>query len=260
MHAVSDGGGGWPMGEVPLLAVDGLSVAYGSVEGLSGVSLSVPAGGASALLGPNGAGKTTLLRAISGLLRFHGGQVTGGRVHFAGEDVTGADPTRLVRLGVVQVLEGRHVFTELTVDENLRAGAFATRQRGRVAALRDEVLGLFPQLSTRLRQPAGLLSGGEQQMLAIGRALMGQPKLLLLDEPSLGLAPLVVSSIGETLGTINRSGVGILLVEQSSALAAAVTAQGYLLETGRLRASGPTRELVADEQVRSVYLGVEAGT
>src|SRR5579875_3210442 len=181
MHAASGGGGGWPMGEVPLLAVDDLCVAYGSVEGLSGVSLSVPAGGASALLGPNGAGKTTLLRAVSGLLRCHGVQVTGGRVQLAGEDVTGADPTRLVRLGVVQVLEGRHVFAELTVDENLRTGAFAARQRSRVSAVRDEVLALFPQLAGRLRQPAGLLSGGEQQMLAIGRALMGQPKLLMLD-------------------------------------------------------------------------------
>jgi len=197
---------------------------------------------------------------VSGLLRFHGGQVTGGRVHLEGEDVTGADPTRLVRSGVVQVLEGRHVFPELTVDENLRAGAFAARQRNRIGAARDEVLALFPQLASRLKQQGGLLSGGEQQMLAIGRALMGQPRLLMLDEPSLGLAPLVVASIGEALKKVNESGVGILLVEQSSALAAAVTNQGYLLETGRLRASGPTAELVADERVRSVYLGVQAAT
>jgi branched-chain amino acid transport system ATP-binding protein len=244
------------MGDEGLLEVTDLSVAYGSVQGLDGVSLSVARDGATALLGPNGAGKTTLLRAVSGLLRFHNGTVTGGRVRFDGSDVTGADATRLVRAGIVQVLEGRHVFTELTVDENLRAGAFGARQRSRIAGVRDEVLALFPHLAGRLRQPAGLLSGGEQQMLAIGRALMGQPRLLLLDEPSLGLAPLIVESIGGALARVNESGVGILLVDQSSALALAVTRQGYLLETGQVRASGPTAELLADEQVRAVYLGV----
>ena len=212
-----------------------------------------------ALLGPNGAGKTTLLRAISGLLGFHGGRVARGTVTYDGRPITGRDPAHLVRSGIVQVLEGRHVFAELTVAENLRAGAFSQRSRQRVAARLAQVVDLFPLLGKRMRQPAGLLSGGEQQMLAIGRALMGEPRLLLLDEPSLGLAPLVIRSIGEALRQVNASGVGILLVEQSSALAEAVTSHGYLLETGCIRASGPTADLLADEQVRAVYLGVQAG-
>ena len=246
------------MAEQPLLAVEDLGVAYGNVQGVSDVSLQVAVGGSTALLGPNGAGKTTLLRAVSGLLRFHGGAITKGRIRFEGDDITGGDATRLVRAGIVQVLEGRHVFTELTVDENLRAGAFAARRRAALGSVRTEVLELFPRLADRLRQPAGLLSGGEQQMLAIGRALMGQPRLLMLDEPSLGLAPLIVQSIGETLVRINGNGVGILLVEQSSALAAAVTSVGYLLEAGQVRLTGPTGELVANEKVREVYLGVTA--
>ncbi|MHB8328211.1 MAG: ABC transporter ATP-binding protein [Acidimicrobiales bacterium] len=245
------------MGGDALLEVENLCVSYGSVQGLDGVSLRVAPGGASALLGPNGAGKTTLLRAVSGLLAFHNGQITAGQVRLEGRVVNGTDPARLVRAGIVQVLEGRHVFPELSVDENLRAGAFAARDRTRVPTVRSEVLALFPQLAGRLRQQAGLLSGGEQQMLAIGRALMGQPRLLLLDEPSLGLAPLIVQSIGEALTHVNESGVGILLVEQSSALASTVTTNGYLLETGQIRASGPTARLLADEQVRAVYLGVQ---
>ena len=241
-----------------LLTVEGLSVFYGGVCALNNVSLRVPAEGAVGLLGPNGAGKSTLLRAVSGLLRFHGGRITSGRISLAGADITGTDAAKLVGTGVVQVLEGRHVFAELSVEDNLRAGAFNAADRGRVAAVRSEVLELFPRLGERLDQPAGLLSGGEQQMLAIGRALMGQPKLLLLDEPSLGLAPLLVKAIGEALQRINASGVGIFMVEQSSALATAVTSEAYLLETGEIRASGPTGRLLADAQVRAVYLGVEA--
>ena len=242
---------------VPLLEISDLTVRYDGVLGLEGVSLQVPAGGAVSLLGPNGAGKTTLLRAISGLLRFHGGRVSDGRVLYEGDVVTNSDAARLVRRGIVQVLEGRHVFAELTVHENLRAGAFSQQNRHRTSARLAEVLELFPVLRQRLRQPAGLLSGGEQQMLAIGRALMGEPRLLLLDEPSLGLAPLLVRSIGEALRRVNAEGVGLLLVEQSSALAEAITARGYLLETGRIRASGPTHELLGDAQVRAVYLGVQ---
>ncbi|HUY64017.1 MAG TPA: ABC transporter ATP-binding protein [Acidimicrobiales bacterium] len=246
------------MGDGALLEIEDLGVSYGAVRGLDGVALEVPAGGAVALLGPNGAGKTTLLRAVSGLLRFHGGQVTAGTIRFEGRALGGVDAARLVRAGIVQVLEGRHVFSELTVEENLRAGAFAARDRKRVASVRQEVLDLFPQLAGRLDQPGGLLSGGEQQMLAIGRALMGQPRLLLLDEPSLGLAPIVVGAIADALVRVHDSGVGILLVEQSSALAAAVTTDGYLLDTGQVRATGPTAQLVNDEQVRSVYLGIPA--
>ena len=241
----------------PVLEISDLSVVYGGVTGIDGVDLVVPEGGAVSLLGPNGAGKTTLLRAVSGLLRFHGGRVTRGRIHFRGEDITGADANRVVRSGVIQILEGRHVFADLTVEENLRAGSFAAPQRRRIAAVRDEVLELFPRLGERQQQLAGLLSGGEQQMLAIGRAMMGQPKLLLLDEPSLGLAPLIVKSIGEALQRINELGTSILLVEQSSALATAVSTHSYLLETGKMRADGPTKDLLADEQVRAVYLGVQ---
>ena len=240
-----------------LLELAGLSVAYGGVRALEEVSVTVPDGGAVCLLGPNGAGKTTLLRAISGLLRFHGGRITAGSVRYAGQDVTGAFAASLVRAGIGQVLERRHVFADLSVAENLRSGAFTRRDRRRTAERQREVLDMFPVLGRRLRQAAGLLSGGEQQMLAIGRALMGEPRLLMLDEPSLGLAPLVVQSIGETLAEIRRSGVSILLVEQSSALARAITDDGYLLETGRVRAFGPTAELVSDEQVRAVYLGVQ---
>jgi branched-chain amino acid transport system ATP-binding protein len=239
-----------------VLEIDGLSVSYGGVQSLHEVSLAVPDGEAVCLLGPNGAGKTTLLRAVSGLLQFHGGRVTAGHVRYRGEDIIGCDAASLVRRGIVQVLEGRHVFRELSVDENLKAGGFSRRDRGRTAQLRAEVVELFPVLGERMRQSAGLLSGGEQQMLAIGRALMSDPTLLLLDEPSLGLAPLVIRSIGQALRRIHEGGVSILLVEQSSSLALSVARRGYLIDTGSVRASGSTRELLADENVRSAYLGV----
>lgn len=245
-------------GSGPLLQLDGLRVHYGGVQALDDVTLAVPTSGSVVLLGPNGAGKTTLLRAISGLLGFHGGRVSHGRVLYQGVDVTGAPAYELVKAGIGQVLERRHVFAELTVAENLRSGAFSRRLRHRSVEREGELLDLFPALVNRLKQPAGLLSGGEQQMLAIARALMGDPKLLLLDEPSLGLAPLVVESIGRALRQIHQDGVSLLLVEQSSALAAAITEEGYLLETGRVRAHAPTAELVRDDRVRAVYLGVGA--
>lgn len=244
------------MSRSALLEVEDLAVSYGGVLSLRGVSLTVPAEGAVAILGPNGAGKTTLLRAISGLLAFHGGRVEAGRITYAGEALGSRNADRLVKRGVAQVIEGRHVFTTMSVDDNLRSGAHGLRDRKRAADLRSEVLELFPVLGSRLKQAAGLLSGGEQQMLAIGRAMMTDPRLLLLDEPSLGLAPLVIRSIGETLRSINRRGVGILLVEQSSALAARVTNEGYLIDTGLIRASGKTSDLVADSRVRAAYLGV----
>jgi branched-chain amino acid transport system ATP-binding protein len=240
----------------PLLEVSELSVTYRGLRGLGGVTLRVPAAGAVCLLGPNGAGKTTLLRAISGLLAFHGGQVSSGTIRYKGEPITGTDPARLVRSGIVQVLEGRHVFAGLSVEENLRSGAFAHRDRRRRIELFDEVAGLFPPLARRLRQPAGLLSGGEQQMLAIGRALMCDPQLLLLDEPSLGIAPLIVRSIGEALRHINDQGVGILLAEQSMTLALSVASYGYLIESGTIKISGPAAGLLADDEVRATYLGV----
>ncbi|MBV8300737.1 MAG: ABC transporter ATP-binding protein [Candidatus Dormibacteraeota bacterium] len=240
-----------------LVDIAGLSVTYGGVQALHEVTLEVPAAGAVSLLGPNGAGKTSLLRAVSGLLTFHGGRIGAGRISVDGRDVTGADPVKLARSGIVQVLEGRRVFADLSVDDNLRSGAFWQRGGGRHGETRDFVLDLFPDLARCLTQPAGLLSGGQQQMLAIARALMSRPRLLLLDEPSLGLAPLLIRSIGGALRRINETGVGLLLVEQSSALAEAVTSRGYLLETGHVRASGETRELLADPQVRAVYLGVK---
>jgi branched-chain amino acid transport system ATP-binding protein len=240
----------------PLLEVDDLAVNYRGLRSLDGVSLQVPAGGSVCLLGPNGAGKTTLLRAVSGLLGFHGGRVSGGTIRYKGKVVTGADPAGVVRSGIVQVLEGRRVFPGLTVDENLRSGAVARRDRRRAAEVLDQVVQLFPQLGGRLRQPAGLLSGGEQQMLAIGRALMCDPQLLLLDEPSLGIAPLIVGAIGQALRRINDQGVGILVAEQSMTLALSVASVGYLIENGVIRISGPTTDLLGDDAVRATYLGV----
>jgi ABC-type branched-subunit amino acid transport system ATPase component len=245
--------------DAPLLEVAGLRVTYGgSVLALDGVGFSVPPGGAVALVGANGAGKTTALRAVTGLLRFHGGQVTAGTIRFAGESLAGADTASLVAAGMGQVLEGRRVFAELTVAENLRVGAFHGRSRRRERELREELCELFPVLGRRSHQPAGQLSGGEQQLLAIARALMAEPRLLLLDEPSLGLAPRVVAQIGEALNAVNKRGCALLLVEQSTALALRVTEDAYLLETGRIRAHAPTAELLSDGRVRASYLGTSA--
>jgi ABC-type branched-subunit amino acid transport system ATPase component len=239
-----------------LLEVEDLRVAYGgTVLALDDIGFSVPEGGAVALLGANGAGKTTALRAVTGLLRFHGGQVTGGSIRFAGRSILRADTASLVAAGIGQVLEGRRVFADLTVAENLRVGAFNARAGRPEHEVREQVTELFPVLAKRADQPAGLLSGGEQQMLAIGRALMAQPRLLLLDEPSLGLAPRVVAQIGEALREINQQGCALLLVEQSTALVLRVTDHAYLLETGRLLTHAPAEELLSDGRVRASYLG-----
>ena len=244
-----------------LLEVQQLRVRYGTAGlALDGVDFSVPQGGAVALLGANGAGKTTALRAITGLLRFNGGSVTGGQIRFDGHSVLGRDPDWLVGAGIAQVLEGRRVVAELTVSENLRIGAFSPRTRRRERELRDRQLELFPRLRERLTQPAGLLSGGEQQMLAIARALMAQPRLLVLDEPSLGLAPQVVAQIADVLNAIVRRGTSVLLVEQSTALALRTTTHAYLFETGRVRAHDETAALLGDERVRASYLGTTAGS
>ena len=244
--------------DVPLLEVQGLRVTYGgSVLALDGVGFAVPRGGAVALVGANGAGKTTALRAVTGLLRFHGGQVTQGTIRFAGRSIGHADTASLVAAGIGQVLEGRRVFADLTVAENLRVGAFHGRRR-RDRQIRAQLGELFPVLAERADQPAGQLSGGQQQVLAIARALMAEPQLLLLDEPSLGLAPLAVAQIGEALRTVNERGCALLLVEQSTALALRVTEQAYLLETGHVRAHAPTAELLSDGRVRASYLGTSA--
>jgi ABC-type branched-subunit amino acid transport system ATPase component len=243
-----------------LLEVEELEVTYGrSVLALEGASLAVPDGGAVALVGANGAGKTTMLRAIGGLLRHHHGEVRRGDIRFEGRSILGADPSKLVGAGIAQCLEGRRVFAELTVDENLKAGAFVKRARAGEAARRSELLEQFPRLAERLHGPAGLLSGGEQQMLAIARALMAQPRLLLLDEPSLGLAPLLVAEIGSSLRRIVAAGTAILLVDQSTSLALRASDHAYLLATGKIRADGPTGTLLRDDKVRQSYLGTAAG-
>ncbi|HTW11621.1 MAG TPA: ABC transporter ATP-binding protein [Solirubrobacteraceae bacterium] len=245
-----------------LLEVEGLSVCYGgAVLAADGVSIDVGEGASVGLLGANGAGKTSLLRAISGLLRFHGGSISGGSVRMAGRTVTGAHPSTMVELGLGQALEGRRIFSELTVAENLRVGAFAPHARRDMKGRRRAVLEWFPRLADRLDQRGGLLSGGEQQMLAIGRALMSRPRLLLLDEPSLGLAPLVVAQIGDVLRDVClQEGIALLLVDQSTALAVKVTDHAYLIESGQIRSSGTTTKLLADGSVRAAYLGTDAGS
>jgi branched-chain amino acid transport system ATP-binding protein len=240
-----------------LLDVRDLSVSYaGSVRALHGIDVSVESGTVVAVLGSNGAGKSTLLRAISGTLGLQGGAVDGGSISFDGRELAGVDAGAIVRAGIVQVPEGRRIFTDLTVEENLRAGGISVRSREARARARDRVFELFPRLEERRRQRGGLLSGGEQQMLAIGRALMSNPKLLLLDEPSLGLAPQVVERIGGVVREINEQGVSVVLVEQNAAMALEVAGTAYMLEVGRIALSGPSKELVESDEVRERYLGV----
>jgi branched-chain amino acid transport system ATP-binding protein len=243
------------------LAVSNLEVVYNDVVlVLRGVSLAVPKGQVIALLGANGAGKTTLLRAVTGLLDIHRGRITKGRVTLDGRDITAADAATIVRGGLAQVMEGRRIFAELTVDENLRTGAFTRRDREGVAAAYERVMGLFPVLQPRRRDTAGYLSGGEQQMLAIGRALMAEPTLLLLDEPSLGLAPLVVEQIRDIIVQVNEQGTSVLLVEQNATMALSIADEGYVLVHGRIVKDGPGQELLADKDIREFYLGMgEAG-
>ncbi len=245
----------------PILSVHGVEVVYNdAVLVLRGVSVEVGAGQVVALLGANGAGKTTLLRAITGLLAVHRGKVTKGAVALDGQPVTGADPARLVRRGLAQVMEGRRTFAELTVDENLRAGAFSVRGKAARTEAHQRVMDLFPPLAARRRQVAGYLSGGEQQMLAIGRALMQSPRLLLLDEPSLGLAPRIVEQIAGIVRTVNEQGTSVLLVEQNAAMALSVAGHGYVLENGKVVKEGPADRLAADRDIQEFYLGVgEAG-
>ena len=239
-----------------LLDVQEVTVRYGgAVLALEDVSLAVAPGETVALLGANGAGKTTLLRAIGGLLAYHGGTVVRGKIRFDGRSTRRADPAWLVARGIAQTLEGRRVFADLTVGQNLRLGAFTARER----SIRGDVLELFPILGERLDQPAGLLSGGQQQMLAIARALMARPRLLLLDEPSLGLAPIVVAEIAGALRRIAGDGTAILLADQSTTLALHTTQRAHLLESGRVVASGPTAELLLDDAVRASYLGTTGG-
>jgi branched-chain amino acid transport system ATP-binding protein len=235
-----------------------LDVSYaGAVRALCGVSLSVPDGAVVAVLGNNGAGKSTLLRAICGTLAFQRGSIDRGSIEFAGRRLRGADPAAIVRAGVVQVPEGRQIFSRLTVEENLRAGGLAAPREARAHA-RARVHDLFPILRERRGHQAGLLSGGEQQMLAIARALMAEPRLLLLDEPSLGLAPQMVEQLGEVIAGINRQGTTIVLVEQNAALALELASVAYLLEVGQVTLHGPAATLAATDEVHDRYLGVGA--
>ena len=240
-----------------MLDIANLEVVYNDVIlVLRGVSLSVPDGEIVALLGGNGAGKTTTLRAISGLLDVHDGKVTKGSVTFAGERIDGLDAAEIVRRGIKLVLEGRRIFAEMTVEENLTAGGYTNRDRVAVANANDRVMTLFPRLAERRKQVAGYLSGGEQQMLAIARALMTDPQLLILDEPSLGLAPLLVQQIRGIIVDINKQGTSVLLIEQNAAMALSIATTGYIMETGKVVMDGPAAKLLKDEDVNEFYLGL----
>ncbi len=239
------------------LRVQNLEVVYDDVVlALRGVSLEVPDGRIVALLGANGAGKSSLLRTLSGLLDLHNGEIRKGHVSLDGEDIGDLGPSALAARGIKHVLEGRRVFKELTVEENLRVGAYSRRHE--YATNLARVYGLFPRLKEREGQTAGYLSGGEQQMLAIGRALMSGPRYLLLDEPSLGLAPKVVAQIRDIIVEINSQGTGVLLVEQNATMALSIAHHGYVLETGRVVMDRPAAELLADDDVREFYLGLGA--
>ncbi len=233
-----------------MLRLEGLRAGYGPVEVLRGLDLEVRAGELVCLLGANGAGKTSTLRAISGLLR-----PRGGRIVFDGVEISGREPASILRAGIAHCPEGRRVFPYMTVEENLAMGAFVRRDRGEVAADLERVCRHFPILADRRRQPAGTLSGGEQQMLAIGRALMARPRLILFDEPSLGLAPTMVETTFAAIADIRKSGTTVLMVEQNAYLALRMADRAYVMETGRVVLEGLARDLLDNDQVRRAYLG-----
>jgi len=232
------------------LEIDGLEVAYGHTPAVRGISINVPEGQVVCLIGANGAGKTTTMRAISGLVR-----PRAGRIQFAGRDITGQSAHRIAAMGLRQVPEGRQCFAELTVAENLALGAYLVPDRGETARRQEGVLARFPRLRERLGQLAGSMSGGEQQMLAIGRALMGAPRLLLLDEPSMGLAPLFVEEIFAIIAALKAEGTTILLVEQNASAALDIADHAYVLENGRVVLSGPAAEVANNPAVAAAYLG-----
>lgn len=242
----------------PFLSVEAIQAAYGGVIlALRGVSLAVEEGRISALLGSNGAGKSTTLKAISNLIRSERGRVTAGRIRWRGADITEADPSRLVGEGLVQVLEGRHVFPQLTVEQNVVSGAYVRgASRAEIAEDLERIYTWFPRLKVRRAAKAGFTSGGEQQMVAIGRALMTRPKLVLLDEPSMGLAPIIVEEIFQIVRQLNReAGVSFLLAEQNANLALRYADHAYLLENGRVVVDGPAAELSARDDIKAIYLG-----
>ncbi len=233
-----------------LLEIDGIHVFYDQIEALKGISVAVEDRQIVTLVGGNGAGKSTTLRAISGLL--HPRQ---GEIRFDGRVLTGMGAHDIAAIGVRHVPEGRRVFGKLTVAENLEMGAFTRNDRAAIAQDREQMMALFPRLRERLKQLAGTLSGGEQQMLAAARALMGRPRVLLMDEPSMGLAPMLVEQVFETIKSINAQGMTILLVEQNAPMALSIADHGYVLESGRVVLEGPGRELLDDERVKRAYLG-----
>ena len=244
-----------------ILDVENIELVYNkSVQVLRGLSLKVPRGQVVTLLGSNGAGKSSTLKAVSRLLSLENGEVTAGRIRFDGQDTRGMEPHALVRKGLFHVMEGRRVFEDLTVEENLTAATFALSGRDVKRTSFDMVYDYFPRLHERRHSRAGYLSGGEQQMLAIGRALIAQPSLILLDEPSLGLSPLLVEEIFTIIGRINRqTGVSMLLVEQNAAVAFAIAHYGYIMENGKIQLDGPSERLMADQDVREFYLGQSDG-
>ncbi len=233
-----------------MLSIQDLNVYYGSIHALKGVSLEVNEGEIVTLIGANGAGKSTLLKTLSGLLK-----PKDGTIHYQDSLISGKPAQSIVKMGVSQVPEGRRVFADMTVEENIELGAYLRKDKGEIGKDLKKVYSIFPRLYERRKQTAGTLSGGEQQMLAMGRAIMARPKLLLLDEPSMGLAPLMVKTIFETVKDISKAGTTILLVEQNAHIALSIADRGYVIETGRVILSGTAAELQASEEVKNAYLG-----
>ncbi|MCI5625946.1 MAG: ABC transporter ATP-binding protein [Clostridiales bacterium] len=233
-----------------MLKIDDLKVRYGGIEAVKGISFEVPEGAIVTLIGANGAGKSTTLRTIAGLVK-----PASGRIHLQAEDITGMSPDKIVTRGITLVPEGRRVFPDLTVLENLKVGAYLRRNKDEIEHDLQWVYDLFPRLKERSWQAAGTLSGGEQQMLAVGRALMSRPKLIMMDEPSLGLAPIIVKGIFDIIKEINRMGVTVLLIEQNANMALKIADVGYVLETGRITLTGSGQELLRNEDVKKAYLG-----
>ena len=233
-----------------MLKIDDLKVRYGGIEAVKGISFEVPEGAIVTLIGANGAGKSTTLRTIAGLVK-----PASGRIHLQAEDITGMSPDKIVTRGITLVPEGRRVFPDLTVLENLKVGAYLRRNEDEIEHDLQWVYDLFPRLKERSWQAAGTLSGGEQQMLAVGRALMSRPKLIMMDEPSLGLAPIIVKGIFDIIKEINRMGVTVLLIEQNANMALKIADVGYVLETGRITLTGSGQELLRNEDVKKAYLG-----
>ena len=234
----------------PMLKIDNIDVYYGAIHALKGISLTVNKGEIVTLIGANGAGKSTALRTISGLLK-----PKNGKISFEGQEITGVKAHEIVKLGISQVPEGRRIFTEMTVMENLDMGAFTRKDKDGIKEDLAQVFKRFPRLEERRDQLAGTLSGGEQQMLAMGRALMSRPNLLLLDEPSMGLAPLLIKEIFHIIEDINKTGTTVLLVEQNANMALSIANRAYVLETGRITLAGDAKKLAASEDVRKAYLG-----